>query len=130
MYTPMGWIPETSIASTTKSYSHSPPAPRFSVGPIIRHAAWWWKPSRTLRISSVTTQIFLLYNSTNCSTSLYISHQYRTVSPILSITLDNVPHTASNISASFVRSPPNRFYCRRLSILGMGKPPTVTGTPH
>ena len=55
MYTTMGWIPAASIASTNKGYSHYLPAPRFTVILVIRRAARWWNPSRTLRISPVTT---------------------------------------------------------------------------
>ena len=68
MYALMGWIPANSIASTTKGYSHSPPAPRFSIIPVIHYAAQCWNPSRTLSISPVTTHILLMYKSTNLST--------------------------------------------------------------
>ena len=39
MYNTMGWIPAESIDSSTTGYSHSPPAPRFAVIPMIRRTA-------------------------------------------------------------------------------------------
>ena len=51
MYTPMGWSPAASIASTTDGYSHSPPALLFSSIPVIRRAAQWWNPSSTMIVS-------------------------------------------------------------------------------
>ena len=92
MYTLMGWSPAASIASTTKGYSHSPPAPRFVVFPIIRHAARWWNPSRTLSISPITTHLLLTYKITYCATALYIAPRACTVAPVLSITLATIPH--------------------------------------
>ena len=92
MYSPMGWIPTASIASTNGDYSHSPPAPRFSVSPVIRRASQWCKPSRTLSISPITIQLFLPYNSTDCSTALYIAPRDRTIAPVFSIPLATIPH--------------------------------------
>ena len=48
IYPPMGWITTASIYSITGGYSQSPPAPHFSVSPMIRCAARWWNPSSTL----------------------------------------------------------------------------------
>ena len=66
MYTLMMWIPSTSTSYTAEGYSHSLPAPHFAVILVICHAARWWNPFRTLRISPITTQILLLYNITDC----------------------------------------------------------------
>ena len=65
MYKFMGWIPAASIYSTNEGYPHYPPNPLFAVIPVIRHAAWWWNPSRNLSISPVTTQLLMLYKSTD-----------------------------------------------------------------
>ena len=62
MYTLMGCSPAASTTSSTNGYFHSPPAPRFSVIPVIRCVAQWCNSIRTLGISPVTTQILLLYN--------------------------------------------------------------------
>ena len=93
IYTPMGWIPAVSIASTTKGKSHSPPALRSSVISVIRCSTWWWNSSRTMIISLVTTHIYLPYKSTDCATALYIAPQARTVSTVLSVTLYNIPYS-------------------------------------
>ena len=91
IYPPMGWITTASIYSITGGYSQSPPAPHFSVSPMIRCAARCWNPSRTLSISPATTQIYLRYKITDCATALYVAPRDRTVSPVHSITLDNNP---------------------------------------
>ena len=92
MHNPMGWSPAYFIPSTTEGYSHSPPVPCFAVIPVIRHAARWWNPSRTLIISLVTNHISLPYKSTDCNTALYIAPQACTVSPVLYSTLANIPY--------------------------------------
>ena len=92
MYIPMGWIPVTSISSTHDGYSQSPPAPRFSVIPVIRRAARWWNPSRTLSTFPVATQLSVTYKITDCSNDLYISPRACTVAPVLSNTLTTIPH--------------------------------------
>ena len=56
VYTPMGWIPVASIASTTEGCSHSLSAPHFSISHVIRCAAQWWNLSSTLNI-------FLVYSA-------------------------------------------------------------------
>ena len=70
MYTPIGWNNEAYITSTAEGYSHSPPAPRFAVIPVIRCAVRWWNLSRTLSISPINTQILIPYKSTDCSATL------------------------------------------------------------
>ena len=113
MYTLVGWSPAVSIAYTTKGYSHSPPASRFSVIPVIRRAAWWWNPSRTLRISPVTTQLLMTYKSTDWATALYISPGPTPLFP--SIRAPSLPLTiASKISTGFGKLPSNHCYCRRI----------------
>ena len=82
VYTPMEWIPLVSIASTTDGYSHSPPATRFSIVPVIFHDAQWWNPSSTLSISPITNHLSLLY----------ISPRVCTIYPVLSSTLATIPH--------------------------------------
>ena len=96
MYTPMVWIPAASIDSTTKGYSHSPPAPRFAIILVIHRAARWWISSRTLSISPTNTQISLPHKSTDCATALYINPQDRTVAPVLSSTLVTITHNFQN----------------------------------
>ena len=50
---------------------------------------------------------------------------------LLSVTAPLLPlPIASKISAGFGRPPPNRCYCRRLSVLGMENLPTVVGSTH
>ena len=88
----MGLIPVDSISSTTEGYYQSMPAPSFTFTPVICCSSRWWKPYRTLSISPVTAQISLSYKSTDCATALYIAPQARTVAPILSSTLANIPH--------------------------------------
>ena len=83
IHTPMGLRPTFSIASTTDGYSYYAHAPCFSVIPVIHRSSRLWKPSRTKRISPVTTQLFLLYKSTKCTTALYIFPCYHTVAPVL-----------------------------------------------
>ena len=92
MYTPMGWIPAESIASSTTGYSHSQHAPRFAVMPVIPRAALWWNAVRTLIVSLVTTQLSLTYSNTDCTITLYISPLARTVAPALYRTLAITPH--------------------------------------
>ena len=129
MNIPMGWIPAASTVSSTEGYYYSPPAPCFSVIPMIRRAARWWKHSRTLSISPITTYLSLSYKSTNCATTLNIAPLARTVAPVVFITLANIP-TASELWAGFGRPPPNCCYCRRSSAPGMEKLPTMAGSPH
>ena len=86
----MGWIPVEFITSSTTGYSHSPPAPHFSIISVIRHTALWWNAVRTLSISLVTTKLYLTYNSTDCATALYIAPRACTVAPILSIPISIV----------------------------------------
>ena len=73
VYTPMGWIPTASIASTTEWYCQSTPAQCFTVISVIYRVAQWWNPYRTLSVSPVTTQLLLPYMSTNYATALYIA---------------------------------------------------------
>ena len=57
----MGCTPAASIDTTTGGYSHSLPAPRVAVIPMIYLTTWWWNPSRTLAplctLSSVTSHL-------------------------------------------------------------------------
>ena len=57
MYTPIGWIPLASIASTTVGYSHSPPALCLAFITVICLAVCWWNPSSTLMISTLVYSI-------------------------------------------------------------------------
>ena len=109
MYTPMEWIPAASIASTTEGYSHYMPGPCFPVIPMIRRAARWRNPSRTLRISPVTTQISLTYNSTNCVTALYIIPRARTVATIFASTLTIIPHPPPRFPQVLIHCHPIAF---------------------
>ena len=88
----MWWIPAASVASATKGYSQSLPAPRFSVIPVILRATQWWNPYRILRITPVTTHILIPYKSNACATTLYIAPQARTVATVISSTLANILH--------------------------------------
>ena len=92
MYTLMGWIPADSVASSTYGSSHSLPALHFAVIPVIRCTERWWNDVSTLSISQATTQLLLLYNSTDCAMALYITPRACIVAPILSSTLDIMPH--------------------------------------
>ena len=92
VYIPMGLIPVDSISSTTEGYYQSMPAPSFTFTPVICCSSRWWKPYRTLSISSITNQILLLYKSTDCDTALYIVTRTRTVAPALSTNLATIPH--------------------------------------
>ena len=91
MYTLMGCILADYSASTTDGYSHSLPDPCFAVNPLIRLAARWWNPPRTLIISPATTHLFMPYKSTYCANVLYIYPRVRTIAPVLSITLATIP---------------------------------------
>ena len=92
MCTIMGWIPAESIASSTVGYPHSLPAPCFAVITMIHGAACWQNSVRTLRISSVTTQLLLPQSNTDSTNALYISPWDRTVTLVFSRTLPITPH--------------------------------------
>ena len=96
-YTLIGWSPVESIVSSTAGYAHSPLAPRFAVIPMIHCTARWWYTIRNLSISPVTTELSLPYSNTNFSPALYISPRDRTVAPIISRTLDIIPHRLQNL---------------------------------
>ena len=83
----MGWILTASIYSSTDGYSQSSYAPCFSVIPMIYCVNRCWDAVRTLSILPVTTHISLSYNSTKCTTALYIYPWACTVAPVLSIPL-------------------------------------------
>ena len=89
----MGCSFAASSANTTGIYSHSPPSPRITAIPVIFLAAQWWNPSRTFSISPVTTQLSLLYISTDCATALYIIPRDRTVALVFVSTLSIIPHS-------------------------------------
>ena len=83
-YSFMGWNPVPAIESTTRRYYHSPPAPCFTVSPVICRLTQWWNRSTTLSISPAASQILLLYKNTDCTSALHIYHRARTVSPLFS----------------------------------------------
>ena len=67
------------------------------ISPLIRCAAWWWNLSRTFSISPVTTQILMLYKSTDCATTLFVAPRARTIAPVFYITLTNIHHNLRDL---------------------------------
>ena len=129
MYSPMGWSPAVSISAATGVYSLSLPAPHIDVIPVIRLADQLWNTLKTFSISPVTTQLSLLYISTDYATALYIIPWTRTVALVFASTLLSSP-TASAPSSGFGTPLPNCCYYIWLSALSKGTPPTMEGTPH
>ena len=77
-----------SSASSTRGYSHSMPYARQYVIPVIHWASQRWKPSRTLIINPVTTQLLLPYMSTFYTTDLYSITRACTVDTVFVSTFD------------------------------------------
>ena len=59
MYSLIGQIPVASITASTEAHSYPPLSPLLTIIPAIRPTTLWWKFSRTVIITSVTTKIFL-----------------------------------------------------------------------
>ena len=95
IYSIMGCSPAASSSATTGRYSHSPTAPHAAVIPMIRLSTRWWNPYGTFSIIPVTTQLSLIYSSTDWATDLYIIPISHTVAPIFANTLTIIPHRHS-----------------------------------
>ena len=92
MYSLVGHIPSASNTSDTDEHSHpSSPTRRYNTPAMLR-ATWWWNPSITFNIASITAQLFLPYSSTFWNTALYIISRARTVAPFFFSTFTTTPH--------------------------------------
>ena len=81
-----------SSSSIIRGHYHSPPVIRCTVIPIIILATRWWKPSITLIIYPITTQLSLLYSNTDCTTDLYSMPHARTIAPVFDTTFPTIAH--------------------------------------